>query len=433
MHRALLPVLCVLTLAGAAPSQFCFTTLVPDVPATLTSNCFDFGGNGSPASMNAVGVASASDWNVFASGLQAQGVSAQAGSVTDFLVLQLPFSSTFTGSTGHATTAGPAVLEQVVGTNHSMNVTVPATLQAGHVLRLMSLAVTANGNYQVLVTGNPSLKWFLFDRTHILDWRPRNTAIASGQAGTPSAPIALTAQPHALVITKDGGVTGVDLPFHAELRTAGTWPALLAGTTAAAPAVPAFTFGTSPSTGRWNAVGVIGAFLPQWNLALGGAQSGGSANAVDYVVANGALGTITPTLGTVTHSGTIFSGSMAQASVQLVSVGATGSRAWQTTNLLHVFEVVVTTAGTYNLNVSGPGGLAWSLFAPGGSAAWRPKSERLATGAVGVAGPSLFLGAGRHAIVVSRSGFVTTPVSGTVTCRLAPNSIFFPVLTTASR
>jgi hypothetical protein len=104
---------------------------------------------------------------------------------------------------------------------------------------------------------------------------------------------------------------------------------------------------------------------------------------------------------------------------------------WTASSLIHVFEFEIVTFASYDLSVTGSGGLGWALFGGGANSSWRPNTAAGISAGVGTPQNGVTLGPGWHAIVVSKTGLGSP--AGTITCSvgLSPNNPV-PVLTSVS-
>lgn len=407
------------------------TVLAPGVPATLTASaaalCAPFTMTPGTGNFNAVGLASAGDTTL---GL-AQGVSATSGNATEFVLTFQNASAAIalTGSASAAAGAPPAVVEHVVGQPVGVGALASSIVPAGHVLALLSMATNFTGNHDLLVTGDPSLRWYLFNLGTTDVWRGRSAAIASGQVGGPGVVLNLSPINYALVVAPEGGVAPANMAFSARLAPTTTHLTLTGPGSTATVSNPGYQFTCTPPANQWTAVGILGSATNGYTISIGPAVSGTGSGSVAYAVANGRLGTVTPTDGLVSRSGTLThanSGTLHQSTASAMAAGAPGSVTWTSTKLLHIFEFTVP-AANYDVLVTGPSGLSWALFEPGTGPTWRPRNQNIAATGIGTARNGLFLAPGSYAVVVHKS-FAGSP-SGTVTCSVTASTNPVPAIT----
>jgi hypothetical protein len=257
------------------------------------------------------------------------------------------------------------------------NTLVVTSVPAGHVLKVLRISLSSTGFVDLLVTGDPSLRWFLFATTGS-NWRTRINRLHEGPVGGAGIFVFLNAGTYALVVTGDGGVSTVDRPFTARLGTASTHlfipgPGFSVGNIANGN----YQFTATPQAGRWNAVGALGSFVAGYTIYMGNVSQLATSS-TGFVVANGHLGPIVPTDGLLNYSSSLGqTGSLHQATIQTFNVGSSGTRNWTTSDLIHIFEFEIQNPGHYDLNVTGPNGLAWQTFTPGTSPTWRPRLASL--------------------------------------------------------
>lgn len=371
----------------------------------------------------AIGLASALDYSLNVSGV----LSSQPGNATEFVIRRNNIANTG-GNFGTVAQVGggsqPAVLELVTPQMVAEGALVSTSLAAGHVLKLLSVVLTS-GTRELLVTGDASLRWYLFDPGTESLWRQRSDRLAEGQVGTQGLTLSVAAGTYALVVAREGGVSTVDLPFSARLGSTTTHLNLSGpGSSVVGITNGSRQFTAVPAIGRWNGVGTPGFDFFSGlssNLFIGGAQQAAS-NAPGFVVANGRIGAIAPGDGlfsfTAVQQGQTTS--LHQAGVQLLSVGNPGTKSWATSDFLHIFEFEVLAGGFYDLNVTGPTGLGSQAFDPGSSPAWRSRSSGI-PGLFSNATQSLVqLTPGWHAIAVFKTATSSAP-SGVVTCSVSPS------------
>ncbi len=375
------------------------TSLAPTTPQVISNPCTTWSTNPGPA-WNVVAVSPqcdpgvnfcANDWDINVGSLS----SAFGSSSCDFLAGHYygPPPPTFTGNCFRYSGAGDAVMEHVAATQLTIGQPTISGLPAGSVVRAFQWY--GPGSKQITVSGAAGLSWAVISNNG--SWRARSAASASGTTNSNSVTTpSLVNDGHVLVVFRDGGAAGSALDFTVQVCNPTSAVALTPG-----PAISITnacqSFTTAPSAGQWNLVGVSS--LSDWdiNLGTGVSQFGGATG--DFVVANGHLGTIAPTNGSVAR----YSGSSAavlqQAFAQTFTAPGGGSGPTYGFGLVQ-FEV--TTAGAYDLSCFAPAGYSWSLFTPGASAAWRPRNSAALTGAAdGTVNPSLFLTPGWYAVGIA--------------------------------
>jgi hypothetical protein len=265
------------------------------------------------AGITAVGLASIADYDLGVAVGFLNIVSSTPGDATEFLVTSrdVPATGPVNGAADRVCSGvlcfpSPFVLEHVTPQVVARNALVSTFVPANHVLKLLSMTINTSGLQDLLVTGDPSLRWYLFDVLQPNNWRTRNQALLTGQVGGPGTTVNLASGNYALVVTRDGGVSSTDLPFTARLSLASSHITLPGpGTSVGGLINPSYQFTATPAGNRWNAVGIFGTLANAFTIFMGRATSGASGNSTGYVVANGHLGLISPTDGLLAHSGTL--------------------------------------------------------------------------------------------------------------------------------
>lgn len=416
-----------------ATLPFHFLTLPAGGQAPVAAGATTFSVAPAAGAWNAVALAASDDWTLsLGSGVS----SSSLATATEFVVAN-GAAGAITPTQGIASSpagAAPATLEHATPAGAITAGTVTSsTLPAGHILKLMTVAVVGiGGGHEITVTGDPSLRWFLFDGRAAVGprWRGRVEDLASGIVG--GAPVIATVPPgiHALVVTRDGGFAPADLPF--TVRVDGTTAHVTIpgpGTFVGNLTLPDYGFTCTPPAGRWTAVGAASSVLSSHALFIGSASASAPPGTSNYIVANGRLGPVAPVDGIVTRSSSVnlVPGAIYQASASTMNVGSPGTTGWASTILVHLFEFQVTTAATYDLGVSGAGVADWALFRPGTAGVWRAKSQGEFLSAVGTVRTGITLQPGPHAIAVTlgAGGTAGSPITCTVTLNgnLPPNLI----------
>lgn len=258
--------------------------------------------------------------------------------------------------------------------------------------------------------------------------------------GNSGGPIILESSGQALGIHTNGGCessgfnTGTSI-LKSSLQTAIADVSGCASITLANGVSQSFTcantiFDFAPDDTRWNVAGVSS--TSDWDLSLDGTNSAAGGDTCDFALANGHLGSLPPRSGSMFR----FSGSTSargQWSVaEDLTVGQPLVSAWSSSRILRMYEFNVTAAGNFDVTVSGDPSLRWRLYAPGNSAAWRPRSSSTLEASGTVNGPTVSgvsLGTGFHCIVVSRDGNAATPSPSTLilqVCTSAPTVVALP-------
>ena len=396
---------------GAAP-----VPLTASTPVALSGGCGDFTITPTPGLYNIVGVASTANYTL----TMGPGTSATAGSATEFVAYNglIGNVSPTNGIAGLVSGSAPATIEHVVATDVPIGSILTSSVGAGHVLRAVSFAVPGTGgNHEILITGHPSLRWYLFDPG--FGWRGRAQALHTGVVGSTGLTLPLVPGLNALIIAQDGGVTTTDLPFrvrwgltsdHLNLTGPGS---TLAGLTGAS-----YQFTCAPAANRWNAVGVLNTTTSIWALSIGNAESASTGTGTLFVLADGRSGNIAPTDGLLNHFGNQPS-TLQQSDFSILNQG-TATTTW-TGKILHTFEFFIATAGDYDVGVTGGPGLAWLLFKANGTSAWRSRTTSDLVRSVGTTEGGVYLQPGWHSIVVPRGSGLVAPPQGTVlTCSVLP-------------
>lgn len=422
MDRRLLPAILALSLAGTGAAQI---NLTPNTPRFITFPqalpvSTDFTFQPVAGNFNAIGAVSNCNQRLALGSV----VSDQTFSATEFL---LTFQSAASGTQFPQTTLQPTfplpfipdeTVEHVTGLPVSLNSHVNTVVGAGHVLKLLSLATNFTGAHDLIVTGDPSLKWAFFTAGTSGVWRRRVDALATGVAGGPPVVLNLSPINHALVVFRENDTPFTDVPFSARLAPTTTHIALPGpGTSIANLSNASYQFTMTPQSFRWSAIGIAGSVGNVNTISIGSATSGAGSNPTAYVVANGHQGAISPVDGLLTHSSSLgLTGTLHQAGNTAMAVGTPGSKSWATSDFIHIFEFSVFTPHHYDVGVTGANALGWQLFEPGSNASWRPRTQNIASAFVGTA-RNIFLAPGSYAVVVSKA--FAGASTGTVVCSVA--------------
>jgi hypothetical protein len=409
------------------------TSLPAFTPQTLTNPCTTW--STSPgAAWNVVAVSPqcppgvnfcANDWDLSVGSTS----SAYGSSSCDFLAGHYygPPPPTFTGNCFRYSGSGDAVMERVTASALTIGQPSIASLPAGSIVRAFQWY--GAGAKQVTVSGSSELSWAVLSNNGF--WRGRSTAVASGTtlSNTVTTPV-LVNDGHVLVVFRDGGASTQTLPFTVQVCNPTSAVALTPGPALSISAA-CQSFTTSPSAGQWNLVGVSS--TSDWDINLGPAVSEFGGSSGDFVVANGHLGSIFPTNGSAARYSGAAGAILQQAFAQTFTAPGGGSGPTYGFGLAQ-FQVV--SAGNYELSCSAPAGYNWSLFAPGTSAAWRPRNSAALTGAAdGTVISNVYLAPGWYAVGVAPDTgppvflanfsvtVVLSPVQPPVITSLNPSSI----------
>jgi len=169
----------------------------------------------------------------------------------------------------------------------------------------------------------------------------------------------------------------------------------------------------------WNVVGISpnGTVNDDWDINHGSAQSWYANNAADYVLANGNLGTLTGNTGTVQiWSSTNTCVLVHAGNGSTISPGGSAMYSWTTNDIIYFFEILISTAGQYNIGVTGSNTLKYELFTPGSGVAWFDRSSCHLSSTVGTSSTNLSLSAGMHCLVVFKDGGAGIATTLTASC-----------------
>ncbi len=410
--------------ASVTPSNIALTVvptgttlaLPANTPQTIAGQFQDFVLTPTASFWNGVALAGQNDWSLLlgSTGGVNQGV------ITEFGVANGHNGAVFptTGTAVRQGGAAPGTIEFAPAVQLGNGGLVVTTLPAGHVIKMHEVITFVPLTEDFLITGDPSLKWFIFAPGTTAGWIGRNQAIASGIVGDAGTTITLQPGAYAIAIVHDGPPSTTDLPYSLAALASSSHLTLAGPGASVAVNSPAYTFSMVPSASRWNAVGIYsgnGITAGGWGVSMGAAQSFVGAG-TSVLVANGHLGTIAPTNGILQGTGILgsMSGTLHESNVITMTPGTPSSATLSPFPAVYTFEFNVTTPGPYDLGVTGPSGFAWSLFRPGASAAWRPLAQADLSAGFGTQS-SVPLQAGWHAIVVRRgTGFTVSGTTATV-------------------
>ncbi len=378
-------------------------TLTNDAPASVTCTPVIFNTSAPTFDWAVVGVSSTNDWDIQ---IESTG-STYGGSACDYLIANgnlggvAPVSGSLFRFAGLAT----ATAEFQIATTITVGQQNFGSLASTEIVDLFQFLIPSAGSYDITVNGDPAFGFDLYAPGVNDAWRPRGGAgiLASGTVGgQPHAAFVLSPGWHALLVGRNGGPGVVD-PTALTVTVCTSLPTLaLSQDAAVAVASDCRRFAVVPEAGWWNVVGITSA--SDWDIDLGPAQSQNGGAICDFVVANGTLGGIGPSLGVVaryngTEGATVEHGSRATG-----ALGVPHDTVLAAGDVVDIVQYTIAASGNYDLTVTGDGSLSFSLFVPGTSAEWRPRNARLWGGTVGDASQTFALGTGSHAVVISRNG-----------------------------
>ncbi|GIW73208.1 MAG: hypothetical protein KatS3mg102_2750 [Planctomycetota bacterium] len=132
-------------------------------------------------------------------------------------------------------------------------------------------------------------------------------------------------------------------------------------------------FTLSPQAGFWNLVAMRS---DDWDMTIGSAFSAQSGARVDFLVADGNVGTISSTSGSAYRWSGTGGATLLHAGTPNLIPSASGqlSTAWAAGTFARHFEHLVSTTGPRQVSVSGPAGLRWALFPPANDTNWLRRS-----------------------------------------------------------
>ncbi len=300
--------------------------------------------------------------------------------------------------------------------------TLSTSLPAGHLLALHEFEVTQAGTYTLALSGSSSLFWDLYAPGSGPEWLPRGAPYYGSVGGPPQSGLTLSAGWHCLVIVKDGPSSVVPLDYQIQLCpvaasvTLGTTPLTIGTTSGCSP----FTFG--PTAATWNGVAVIGN-ASNWDLQIGNSMSNRAGSAgVDFLLANGAQGTITPTDGQATRVGASGTATLQRVVSQFGPVPGGTTTTLPAGHILKLVHFDVTSAGEYGITLTGDTSLGFELFAPGTTPNWVPRGSLIA-GTVGAPSQNIVFSTGRYVLAVFADGGPVASVRNFTLQILAPLSV----------
>ncbi len=396
------------------------------VPLAVSGVCQGFDVSPSPGDWNVVGMGSSSNWDVSLGGV----TSASGGSTLDYVVANgsagtiIGAGGVFTRSSG---STGGVALHRAAATM-TPGSSFDSSLTAGHPFRPVQFNVTSSGTFDIQLAGDGSLFWRLYAPGSDGSWRPRADSIASGSPNGGGVTASLGTGLHAIVVFKNASVAATNLSF--TLHVCPDLPTLTLPSGNTILSAGCQPFSMIANAGNWNVVSI--GSPSNWDIAIGSAESEFSGPTVDYLIANGHLGSVAPTTGIINRES---GADTAVASVPPLGVltpnGSAAPATWSSGNQVALFEFQVTTARCYDFrlaNVLGTGidDLRWQLFATGADAAWRPRSGADADGSVDGQVVVAYLSVGWHALVVTRD--VSASVFGSYSITIGPTASGPPTL-----
>jgi len=421
--------------AAVTPSTFGVTVcngssinlIANESPAVITNAtpCREIGVNPVAGRWNVVGVSSSSNWNLV------MGSATSTTTGADFVL-----------ANGHHGAISPTT-GLVIGTAGSADATVEAegatalgatgfngvdTFSPGEILELREINLAATGTYAVTVTGDSSISWRLYAPQSDANWIRKNDYIGGGTAsGTTWTVTVSSTGYHALLLYRNNGpspdttyVMSNVCPVASNVPLSGISVSNIGG--------PCHPFTTVTAANRWNAVGV--ASTSDWNIGVGSAQSGYAFGLTDYVITNGHLGAINPQNGVAVLNAGAAAARLQRADIDGLPVGTTLSSSWPASFVIRMFDFNATTAGSYDITLTGSSALYWKLHAPGNDSQWRPSSDFVINGVANGTTHTVTLDAGWHAIAVTHPfGAPASSLSFQVRVDSIPGSNPLPTLT----
>ena len=172
------------------------------------------------------------------------------------------------------------------------------------------------------------------------------------------------------------------------------------------------------------------------DIEIGGVVSNRTGGRCDFLVANGHLGSISPTSGQIT----LVSGTSGVSRTRLCNTQTpgplpnnagwtTGGHSFANFSVARLFQFEVTCPGSYTVQLNATTGqdlsaLRWRLFDPGTGPGWRPRNANILLGSGTTPSAPVFLNPGWHAIVVFKdSGTVTNTLFYSISFLRQPNPV----------
>ncbi len=204
------------------------------------------------------------------------------------------------------------------------------------------------------------------------------------------------------------------------------------------PNVACKPFNLPPCGGAWLCVAVApdvsSAPFANRDIEIGGVISSQNGGRCDFLVANGHMGTVSPSSGQIT----LVSGTSGVSRTRLCNTqtpaplpnGAgwtTGGHSFASFSVARLFQFEVTCPGFYTVQLNATTGqdisaLRWRLFDPGTGPGWRPRNANILNGSGTTPSAPIFLNPGWHAIVIFKdSGAVTNSLFYSISFLRQPN------------
>ncbi len=378
-------VLAIYRASGATPSgttiNFDWTSspvinLTANVGATATAPVADL--SITPGtSWNTVAVF-ADDWDI----VFGPGFSGAGGAITDFVIADgnqdpvtptvgttFQFSGAATAAVQHSTPTGGAIIPGV-DTDRPWD-------PANDTTRVYEINVLATGMQTLQVTGVTGILCRVYAPAVDATWTSRTTSAVGPFAENVVTNIDFTSTGiWAIAVSRAGAAAtvGTTLTFD----WGGVAPlTLTANTTATAMTTPTTAFTLTPVQGFWNAVSVS---ADNWDITLGTGTSALTGGMNDFVVADGNVGSVAPSLGTVTMVSGAVTAEVEHAEPTGVggplTPGTAATRPWNDgTDICRIFEITVTsTTGTRSLTVTGVSNVRCAIFDPGATGDWMSRA-----------------------------------------------------------
>ncbi len=366
-------------------------------------------------------VSSTSDWDMQVDGLY----SSYFNPTCDFIIANgnlgtvPPVSGRMYRYSGGTTARG----EFSVATTVNVGAATVSTFSSTDVFALYQFNVTSSGTYDVNITGDSSLGWILYGPGTNNDWRPRSSASLASRSslnGGPVSGISLGTGWHAIAVYRNlgAGATVSSLTINV---CQGVAPIALLANTQVTVTNPCQGFSVTQVANAWNAVAVSS--QADWDVFLGEAYAFSGGTSCDYVIANGELGVIPASSGTTTRFAGSADATLQHASSSTMTVDNQYFGSLSANQIIRLLEVNITTAGSYDVTVTGDPSLRWVFHSPGVDSSWVSDNTNIeASGTTSTGTVTASLGVGWHALaVVHDGGPVTATASFTAhVCATAP-------------
>ncbi len=363
---------------------------------------------------NAVTIVPDGDWDLSIANSATNGT---GNEVTALLANGRLGSPSWTSGTAYRKIAGPgARLQHAVAETFTIGTGYTGSLSGSRLARLLEFHVPVAGPYDVSVLGTPGLPWTLLGPGADASWVDLEASTvlgASSIGGSLLNDVTLSVGWHALLVHRASSATlNSTEAFSVTVCASGSSSLVLQENVPTTVTNPCQVFVTPTFNNRWNVVSL--ASPSTWDTFVGTAVSQSNSTS-NLVLADGRAGPIP------SGQGTFIRRSGADPAVAEMGRATTSAvnTAWQFTlpagAAFRAMEFNVPTAGTWSVQLAGPIGLGWRLFAPQASGAWIDIDDHLASGLLGGPPMDLPLSPGWHCIALHRIGsFPTTATSGTV-------------------